>query len=1046
MKIRENGKTEAFKLKNLLFLLMGLFLSVNLFAQTSQVGGKVVDETGSALIGVTVVVKGTTNGTVTNIDGNYTLAKVPENATLVFSFIGMTSQEISRTGKSTIDVTMKATTHDIDELVVVGYGTQKKSLVTGSIAKVDGSDLQKTGALRVNQALQGKTAGVVITNSSGQPGDFVSIRIRGVGTNGDNEPLYIVDGLPTNGYGIDYLNSTDIESVEVLKDAASAAIYGARGGNGVVLITTKKGKKGDKFNVSYDGYYGYQNPWHTVDVLNAAEYMDAMNEAAANSNVKPDKLPFTDARRDTMRWDTDWQEEMLNRNAMKQNHVITMTGGSENSTYASSISYFKQDGIVAKGKSGFERLTYRLNTTRQFGMMTFGSNINLVQIDTKSVGANDMYDGSALSQALNLPPVVPVMFDNGKWATPTDFGLGMQEITNPIAMLSYRNSGTKTRKAVANVWADFDFGYLIAPLSGLKFKTSYNYEYANTHYRSYSPIYDLDPTHKSTVNGVSTTDNHYVSWNIDNTLTYVKSLGDHNFTLLAGHSAFRSYHESLSGSKSDVIFDDFEHAYLDNATDPLSAITGGTYDEHTILSYFGRIDYDYANKYMLTATLRRDGSSRFGTAKKYGYFPSLSAGWVISRESFFPETDAFNFLKIRASWGQNGNENIGDFQYISTMNSNLIYYFGLNQDQVNGMQPAKIANPSLKWETSEQANVAFDFGFFNNKLTATVDLYSKTTKDWLITAPVPMLVGNSAPTINGGSVNNKGLELEMGYKARAGNVNIDVKVTGAFNRNEVIDIPNTEKVIVGGSGGFGQGNIVRFEVGQPAAFFWGYKTDGLFQTADDVANHTTTDSLGRTFKLQPNAKPGDVRFVDTNKDGLLTDLDRVNLGNAMPEFTGGLNLSLDWKGIDFNMFWYVALGQETWMVLRRYDQWSTNYTKEMYDGRWTGEGTSNKYPRLAKNDLNFNGNWKTPSDLLVYDSSFGRLRSLTVGYTFPKSLTQKAKIENLRFYVMGENLITLTNYPGFDPEIGSNNTFGAGVDRGVYPQPKTITFGMNITF
>jgi hypothetical protein len=312
------------------------------------------------------------------------------------------------------------------------------------------------------------------------------------------------------------------------------------------------------------------------------------------------------------------------------------------------------------------------------------------------------------------------------------------------------------------------------------------------------------------------------------------------------------------------------------------------------------------------------------------------------------------------------------------MNSNLIYYYGVNQDQVNGMQPAKIANPSLKWETSEQANVAIDFGFFNNKLTATVDLYSKTTKDWLITAPVPMLVGNSAPTINGGSVNNKGLELEMGYKARAGNVNIDVKVTGAFNRNEVIDIPNTEKVIVGGSGGFGQGNIVRFEVGQPAAFFWGYKTDGLFQTPDDVANHTTTDSLGRTFKLQPNAKPGDVRFVDTNKDGLLSDLDRVNLGNAMPEFTGGLNLSLDWKGIDFNMFWYVALGQETWMVLRRYDQWTTNYTKEMYDGRWTGEGTSNKYPRLAKNDLNFNGNWKTPSDLLVYDSSFGRLRSLTV--------------------------------------------------------------------
>jgi len=1047
MKIHENGNLRAFSFNKLLFLLMGLFLSMSMFAQqASTVSGTVVDNTGDALVGVTVVVKGTTNGTVTNIDGAYTLSKVPENATLIFSFVGMTTQDVAVAGKSIINVTLQATTHDIDELVVVGYGTQKKSLVTGSIAKVDGADLQRTGALRINQALQGKTAGVVITNSSGQPGDFVSIRIRGVSTNGNNEPLYIVDGLPTNGYGIDYLNSSDIESVEVLKDAASAAIYGARGGNGVVLITTKKGKKGEKFNVSYDGYYGVQNPWHTLDVLNAQEYMDAMNEAAANSGTKPEKLPFTKARRDTMKWDTNWQEEMLNRNAAKQSHVITMTGGSETSTYASSISYFGQEGIVAKGQSKFERFAYRLNTTRQFGMMTVGSNINLANIVTKSVGANDTYDGSALIQALNMPPVVPLKYDNGAWATPTDFGLGMQEISNPIALLSYRNAGTRTRKAVANVYADFDFGYLTQALSGLRFKTSYNYEYSNVHYRGYSPIFNLDPTHKSTVNSVTTSDNHYTTWNIDNTLTYVKSFGDNNFTFLAGHSAYNYQRESLFGSKSNVIFDDFEHAYLDNATDPESAITGGTYEEHTLLSYFGRIDYDFANKYMMTATLRRDGSSRFGSANKYGYFPSVSAGWVLSRENFFPQSDAVNFMKIRASWGQNGNENIGDFGYISTMSSSLIYYFGLNQDQINGIQPAKIANPSLKWETSEQANVALDFGFFNNKLTATIDLYSKTTKDWLITAPVPMLVGNSAPTINGGSLNNKGIELELGYKVKAGEVNIDMKLTGAYNKNEVLSIPNTEKILSGGAGGFGQGNIVRFEEGQPAAFFWGYKTAGIFQNADQVANHTSVDSLGYTRRLQPGAKPGDVIFVDTNSDGFLDDKDRVNLGNAMPDFTGGLNISVEWKGFDLNMFWYAALGQETWMVLRRYDQWTTNYTRDVYEGRWTAEGTSNKYPRLTKSDGNFNGNWKTPSDLMVYDSSYGRMRSLTLGYTFPKSLTQKVKIENLRLYVMGENLITLTNYPGYDPEIGSGDTFGAGVDRGVYPQPKTITFGMNITF
>jgi TonB-dependent starch-binding outer membrane protein SusC len=1056
MKIHENGKSGVFKFKRLLFLLMGLFLSINMFAQQSALTGTVVDETGSALVGVTVVVKGTTNGTLTNIDGVYSLSKVPENATLTFSFVGMGTQEIARAGKSTVNVTMKTMAHDIDELVVVGYGTQKKSLVTGSIAKVDGGDLQRTAALRVNQALQGKTAGVVITNSSGQPGDFVSIRVRGVGTNGNNEPLYIVDGLPTNGYGIDYLNSSDIESVEVLKDAASAAIYGSRGGNGVVLITTKKGKKSEKFNVSYDGYYGFQNPWHTLDVLNASEYMSAINEAWTNSGVKPEKLLFKSVdgvmMRDTIKckWDTDWQNEMINHNAMKENHVINLTGGSATSTYASSLSYFKQEGIVAKGQSSFERFTYHLNTTRQFGLMTVGSNINLANITTKSVGANDTYDGSALVQALNMPPVVPVKFDNGTWATPTVFGLGMQEISNPIALLSYRNSQTVTRKAVANVYADFDFGYMIKELSGLRFKTSYNYEYSNVHYRNYSPIYNLDPTHKSTVNSVTTTDNHYTTWNIDNTLTYVKTLGDNNFTILLGHSAYRSYHESLTGTKSDVIFDDFEHAYLDNATDPTSAITGGTFDDHTILSYFGRIDYDYNGKYMMTATVRRDGSSRFGSANKYGYFPSLSAGWVVSRENFFAQSDVVNFLKLRGSWGQNGNENIGNFGYISTMNNlNQIYYFGVDQTQVNGMQPSQIANPSLHWEKAEQADFAIDLGLFNNKLTATLDFYSKTTKDWLLTAPVQYLVGNSAPTVNGGKLNNKGIELELGYKVKAGGVNIDMKLTGAYNKNKVLDIPNTEKVLSGGSGGFGQGGIVRFEVGQPAAFFWGYKTAGIFQNTDAVKNHVTIDSSGNSHILQSTAKPGDVIFEDTNKDGILTDLDRVNLGNAMPDFTGGFNLSLEWKGIDFNMFWYAAVGQESWMCLRRYDQPATNYTHLIYDNRWTGEGTSNKYPRLTKTDANFNGNWKTPSDLFIYDSSYGRLRSLTIGYTFPKTLTEKVKIEALRIYAMGENLITLTNYPGYDPEIGSNttdNAFSSGVDRGVYPQPRTITFGLNITF
>lgn len=1025
-------------------LLLCMLVFTHAKAQESTLSGTITSSNGETIPGAYVRVDGTSTGTITDANGRYALKVKTTDALIVVSSVGYVSQKIQIGSQSTIDVVMAEDVTGLDEVVVVGYGTQKKSLVTGSIAKVDGSELIKTSSLRVSQALQGKTAGVVITNNSGQPGESVSVRVRGTGTNGDAEPLYIVDGMPLNGSGIDYLNSSDIESIEVLKDASSAAIYGSRGGNGVVLITTKKGKKDQKFTVSYDMYYSIQNPWRKIDVLNAQEYMDIINESDT-IGTKSKVITFPQDRRDTISWNTNWQDEMIYENAPKQNHVVSFMAGDDKSTYASSLSYFNQDGIVAKGKSNFERIGYRLNTSREFGALTLGSNINLTQIKSKGVSANSNSDGSALVQALNMPPIVPVKYDNGEWATPEDFGLGLQEISNPIAMLSYRNSLTTTRKMNGNIYGDYNFGKLFDVLQGLKFRTSYNQEYTIVNYRDYTPVYSLDATHISTVDKVNENDNHYIKWNIDNTLTYQKAFGEHNITLLAGHAANQEVHESLSATKNNLIFDDFEHAYLDNATDATSVLTDGTYDKHTILSYFGRADYDYAGKYMLTGILRRDGSSNFGSNNKFGYFPSVSLGWNISKEDFFPKSDVFNYMKIRGGWGQNGNESIGSFKYISVMSNDYIYYFGTDQTQVNGTKPSRYSNPNLRWETSEQTNLATDLGFFSNQLTLTIDLYIKKTKDLLITAPAMRMTGNAEPTSNGGSIQNKGIEFELGYKKKIGDLNIDAKVTGSYNINEVLDINNSEKILSDGSGGFGQSGILRASVGEPIGYFYGYKTEGVFQNADQAKNYVLIDSVGVSHPYGNSAEAGDLIYVDSNHDGVISDKDRVKLGNPNPDFTGGFNLSLDWKGLDFNMFWYAALGQQTWMALRRNDQTGANYIKEIADNRWHGEGTSNHYPKIAKVDDAKFSNWKTPNDIFVYNSSYLRLRNITLGYTLPNSFTNKIRIAKFRVYVQADNLVTITEYPGYDPEIGGG-PMGLGIDRGVYPQATTYTAGLNVTF
>lgn len=995
-------------------------------AQTRTISGNVNDAaSGEALPGVTILEKGTHNGTVTDMNGHFSIEVSGADAVLVASFVGYKATEFAVGDRAQVDIILQTDVLTLDEIVVVGYGQQKKSVVTGAIARVDASDLKASKDLRVEQALQGKAAGVIIMNNSGQPGDNLTIRIRGTGTNGDPDPLFIVDGLPMEKEGLNYLNPADIESMEVLKDAASAAIYGTRGANGVVIITTKKGKKGERFTISYDGYYGVQNLWRKPNLLNGQQYLSMINEAGENDGTGP---YFSDAMMDTLQWNTDWVDQMLYKNAPKSSHTISLAGGGEKATFASSLNFYGQDGIMAKGKSNFERITYRLNTTYDLGRLRVGSNLNIVNIQTRGIDGNTL-TGMGLVQGLNMPSIIPVRYDNGDFAVPNDFNIGLQEISNPVAMLSYLNSKSTTNKVLGNLYADIDL------FKGLTFRANYGTEVAFVKDDGYTPEYYLDPTHYTVTNSASKSFHQYVRWNWDNTLTYQKSVAKHNFTVLAGFTRFKEWDESLSASRDSLIFDDFDYAYLDNATDTEYNKPGNYFSEHTLQSYFGRINYNYDERYLFEGVLRVDGSSRFGKENRYGYFPAASVGWVFTAEDFFPELPALvNFGKLRVSWGRNGNENIGNFQYSALMEKNLNYFFGTGETMVSGIQPDFYPNPNLKWEASEQLDIGIDLKLLSNRITLTFDYYDKRTKDWLITgAPFPLLIGNNGPVVNAGEVKNSGIEVELGYiNTVLDDVTVDLKLTASTNKSEVISINNASGSLVGGQGVIGQNDILRAEEGKPLGYFWGYQTEGIFQTAEELA----------AYPHQGNAHPGDFKFRDTDENGTLDDNDRVNLGTPYPKLILGLNTSFEWRGFDLAMFWYSALGFQIFNANRRADLIYANYTTDVLD-RWTGEGTSNSTPRVTLSDPN--QTWKRPSDFYIEDGDFLRLKNITLGYNLPKDLLKAFRIQNLHVYVTSENLLTITGYNGVALESGGG-PLALGIDHGTYPQARTFIGGINLTF
>ena len=1039
--------------------MMLLALMVSLTSWAQGISGTVIDDQGEAVIGASIVEKGNPqNGAITDFDGKFTI-KVKEGATIVVSYIGYVSQELKATNG--MRVTLKEDAQTLQDVVVIGYGVQKKSVVTASIAKVSAEDLEGTAPVRMDNALKGLAAGVNVTSSSGQPGAASRIRVRGIGSVNDSNPLYIVDGMPIEG-GLDYINPSDIESIEVLKDAASGAIYGARAANGVILVTTKKGKMG-KVTVNYNFSQGWQTAWKHRDVLDATGYMIMQNEGLVNAGQAP---RYADPYNVTT--NTDWQDLLFNDNAPVQNHELTLSGASDRVNYYFSLGYYDQEGIVGGnyGHSNYNRLTLRGNfnfnvfdvTKERNWLNKLDVQVNLSYARVKSAGVDvNSQWGNEIGSALALPPIispyvtgqeaqdqidyysstypdeyVPMYGKNGQLLNIP--GAGFNEMANPLMSFQLPVADNWSHKFVTN------FSATLGIWDGLKYRVSYATDMSFWGNQSYAIPYWISPAGKHrNYSSASMESDRGTVWQLENVLSYDKSFDKHTVNVVLGQSAFENSGWTLGASRNNL--KDYSKPWI-NAATGLAADGdrdgwGGPGINHTMSSLFARVSYNYDERYMFQGTIRRDGSSRFGTNNKYGTFPSVSLGWNVMNEKFMKSTnDWLNNLKVRFSWGKNGNDNIGDFRYTVLTQGGNNYGFGMagGEKEQTSSKASGLANPDLKWEESEQYDLGVDFGFLNNKITFTVDWFKKKTNGMLKDMNIPSYVGESKPIGNVGDMENTGIEFELGYKFNIADAKFQIKGNASYLKNKLVKLGN--------AAGFDTydnvsnlGNISRAEAGEPFPYFWGYKTDGIFQNWEEINAYTKDGKL-----IQPDARPGFVRFVDVNDDGVIDDSDRTKIGKGTPDWTFGATLNAAWRGFDFMMFWQGTAGNDIFDATRRLDLPAINLPS-WFLGRWTGEGTSNKYPIYIQGDAT---NWQA-SDLYIHDGSYLRLKNIELGYTIPESITSKVFISRLRLYVAAENLLTFTKYWGFDPEISSAAT-SCGVDFGVYPQPRVLRVGANVTF
>lgn len=1012
--------------KKITFLLFALSTVVAV-AQTLNVKGVVKDAvSGETLPGVSVVIKGTTTGTETDFDGIFNLSNVKKGATLVFNYLGKKPKEVVVT-VATIEISLEDAAETLEEIVVIGYGTQRKKEVTGAVTVVSSATIEDLQPTRIEQALQGQVAGVNITTSSGSPGAAANIRIRGVSTNGDSRPLILLDGRVIEDLSV--VNPTDIESINILKDAA-AGIYGVRAANGVILVKTKSGRKNTPFKSTLNIYTGFQQTTREIPLLNATEYALLANEAfAANGEA----LPFSSVS--GLGQGTNWQKQAF-ETAPIYSIDYTLNKGTENSTYSLGISTIDQDGIVGGNKSNFNRRNIRFNFDRDISdKLKFTSSTIFTNTNKKNLIENTL--GSVLFNALNMPPTTPVRLPNGEFSQPPLTGTGI-EVANPLAQVYNAQNRSWTNK----ISGSYGLNYKINDF--LSAETRYQANYSVGSSNTFNPLFTYGNNNVFNVDLATFTNfrQSFFDYTFDAFAKYERVFNDrHDLKLMLGTSVFKT-----SGRFLDILTSTAVGTTLNDVVVESPVLNGNGLEifktnnngsnlafDSRLLSYFARLQYGYDGKYLFSGTFRRDGSSNFGPKNKFGYFTSLSAGWVASQEDFLKENETVTFLKLRASYGIIGNDRIPGFRFVSVLNGEAEYVF--NNQLVIGTAPGPVANPEIRWEKQIPIDIGLDIELFN-KVNITADYFQKTTEDLLVAAQTSGIIGvaapgSSVPFVNAGSVENKGLEFSIGYKETVSeDFNFNINYNFTTLTNNVTFVGNATGIIEGGSFGVGQEPPSRMEAGFPIGYFYGYKTDGIFQTQAEVDAHPT----------QLNAAPGDLRFVDTNGDGVIDADDRTYIGDPIADLSMGLNLSFNYKGFDFNAYAFASIGNE---IVRNYERNLplTNRPTYFLD-RWTGPGTSNTFPRVTTGATGNN----LFSDFYVEDGSFLRLQSVQLGYSLGKSTLEKLSFDKIRFYVTGSNLFTLTKYRGYDPTTSNGAPIGGGIDQGFYPSPRTFLFGMNVNF
>jgi len=1091
--------------KPLVFLFLLCLFPLGAMAQ-SAVKGTVNDDSGEPIIGASVVEKGTTNGTVTDFDGNFSL-NVKSGATLVVSYIGYTTQEIAVNGQSTINVTLKEDNALLDEVVVVGYGVQKKKLVTGATVQVKGDDIAKLNTTNALEAMQSSTPGVQITQSSSQPGKGYKVYIRGMGTIGDSSPLYVIDGVA--GGNLDGINPNDIESIDILKDAASAAIYGSRAANGVILVTTRQGKEG-KIEITYNGAIGWSNVYKRPQLLNAQEYMTIFNEYNFNSNgtmldwtgYVPNSITIPDIEergkidilgRVLNGWQgTDWWDAFVNKNAVQHNHSVTLTGGSDRSKFMMSYTYTGNEGIMGADKASYyKRHTIRMNSehvllkAKDFDVITIGENMSIGYSKNHDLAEDGMY-WSYIHSLLQTNPMMPIYADNGEIYKYQDYrgnvtygeGWNPSMFYNPWENLTTGgwNSMAESRSLGVGATAFM----VVQPIKGLRWRSQFNYNWNSGAYRNYNePRAPGDGASISNRYSVSQNSWFGSNWSIENTITYdLPVFSGHKISAMVGQSFQSSaFGVNIGGSKSVdwgkqlATLKGWDSAYLNNIeltedNYANASITGNPNDEEYLSSWFGRISWDWNETYMATATLRYDGSSIFADGHRWGAFPSFSAGWVVTNEKFMEKTKSWlDFFKIRASWGQNGNNRIAKYQYLATiaLSTNAGYnsrdpnapsVFGT---PVTGAYANIVPNPELTWETSEQWDLGFDARLLSNRLGINFDWYVKKTKDWLVGGAMVGIMGTNPAMINGGDIKNTGVEVALTWNDKIGkDFRYNVGVNFAYNKNKVTRIDNENHYISGNGGLLSQGTdyVSRVEEGYPVGYFYGMSYSGIFQNQDQIDEYNR-----KSLELHPeldkptyvDAQPGDCIWDDWNGDGVIVGkgegagTDKHMIGDPNPDVTLGINLGCTWKGLDFSVNGAGAFGHQIMRSYRSFgDDPDENYDTTIFN-RWHGEGTSNDMPRISNNG---HPNTLWVSTRYMENGDYFKIKSIILGYDF-KHLWKACPFQQLRLYFQIQNLYTFTSYTGLDPEVGNaggGQNWESGIDLGLYPPSRTFLNGASIKF